>query len=100
MFYTGEMIDAKTAERIGVVNRVVPAEQLAAETRALAESLAQAPPLAVRAIKKVLFESDRAALERALEFEAETQMKCFPSEDCGEGIRAFFEKRVPRFRGR
>ncbi len=100
MFYTGEMIDAKTAERIGAVNRVVPAQQLAAETRALAERLEQAPPLAVRAIKRVLFESDRAALERALEFEAETQMKCFSSEDCGEGIRAFFEKRAPRFRGR
>ena len=100
MFYTGEMIDAREAERLGLVNRVVAPEQLAAETRALAERLAQAPPLAVRAIKQVLFGNDRAELERALEFEVQTQMQCFLSEDCGEGIRAFFEKRAPRFRGR
>ncbi len=100
MFYTGEMIDAREAERIGVVNRVVPHEELAAQARALAERLAAAPPLAVRAVKQVLFGAERAELERALEVEVKTQMECFLSEDCGEGIRAFFEKRAPRFRGR
>ncbi len=100
MFYTGEMIDAREAERLGLISRVVAADQLAAETRALAERIAQAPPLAVRAIKRVLFGNDLAELERALEFEVRTQMQCFLSEDCGEGIRAFFEKRPPRFQGR
>ena len=100
MFYTGEMIDAREAERLGLANRVVAPDQLAAETRALAECLAQAPPLAVRGIKQVLFGNDRAELERALEFEVQTQMQCFVSEDCEEGIRAFFEKRPPQFRGR
>jgi len=100
MFYTGEMIDAREAERLGLVNRVVAPGRLVAETRALAERLAQAPPLAVRAIKQVLFGNDRAELERALEFEVQAQMRCFVSEDCGEGIRAFFEKRPPQFRGR
>ncbi len=100
MFYTGEMIDAREAERIGAVNRVVPHEELAAQAHALAERLAAAPPLAVRAIKQLLFGADRAELERALEFEVKTQMQCFLSEDCGEGIRAFFEKRAPRFQGR
>ncbi len=100
MFYTGEMIDARTAERLGLVSRVVAPDRLAVETRALAVRLAQAPPLAVRAIKQVLFGNDLAELERALDFEVKTQMQCFVSEDCGEGIRAFFEKRPPRFRGR
>ena len=100
MFYTGEMIDAREAERLGLLNHVVAPERLTAETRALAERLAQAPPLAVRAVKQVLFGNDRAELERALEFEVTTQMRCFLSEDCGEGIRAFFEKRPPRFEGR
>ena len=100
MFYTGEMIDARTAERLGLVSHVVAPDRLAAETRALAERLVQAPPLAARAIKQVLFGNDLAELERALEFEVRTQMQCFLSEDCGEGIRAFFEKRPPRFQGR
>ncbi len=100
MFYTGEMIDAREAERIGVVNHVVKHDHLAAETRVLAASIAGAPPLAVRAVKQVLFGPERAELERALELEVRTQMECFLSEDCGEGIRAFFEKRAPQFRGR
>ncbi len=100
MFYTGEMITAAEAARVGVVNHVVPHEQLPAAMRALAERLAAAPPLAVRALKQVLFGSERAELERALEFEVQTQMNCFLSEDCSEGIRAFFEKRPPRFAGR
>jgi enoyl-CoA hydratase/carnithine racemase len=100
LFYTGEMIDAREAERLGVVNHVVAHDALARETRALAERIAQAPPLAVRAVKQVLFGSEREELERALEFEVETQRRCLASEDCGEGIRAFFEKRPPRFQGR
>ncbi len=100
MFYTGEMITAVEAERIGIVNRVVPHERLAEETRALAGRLAAAPPLAVRAVRQTLFGSERAALERALEAEARQQAECFFSEDCAEGLNAFFEKRPPRFRGK
>lgn len=100
MFYTGDMIDAQAALRLGLVNRVVPAAQLEAEVRALAQKIAQGPPLAIRAAKQVLFGSGRKALEEALENEVQQQMKCFPSEDCGEGIRAFFEKRPPTFQAR
>lgn len=100
MFYSGEMIDAQTALRLNLVNKVVPAAQLESEVTMLAQKIASGPPLAIRAVKKVLFADQKAALERALETEVEHQMKCFASEDCLEGVHAFFEKRVPQFRGR
>jgi enoyl-CoA hydratase/carnithine racemase len=94
------MIDAQTALRLGLVNRVIPVGRLEAEVKAFAQKIAQGPPLAIRATKQALFGSGRKALEEALENEVQQQMKCFPSEDCGEGIRAFFEKRPPKFQGR
>ena len=100
MFYTGDMFSAQTALQLGVVNRVVPANQLEAEARALAQKIAQGPPVAIRAVKKVLFGAERSALEAALEKEVQQQLACFLSEDCSEGIRAFFEKRAPHFQGR
>jgi len=99
MFYTGDMIEAKTALQLGLVNRVVPVAQLEAEVKTLAAKLAAGPPMAIRAVKKVLFASQKEALERALEAEVAHQMKCFASEDCLEGVHAFFEKRAPKFRG-
>ena len=100
MFYTGDMIDARTALSFGIVNRVVPAAELRAEVTAFAQKLAAGPPLAIRAAKQVLFGNKKEALEHALETEAQYQLKCYLSEDCREGIRAFFEKRPPKFQGR
>ena len=99
LFYTGEMITASEALRIGAVNHVVPHERLRDEAAALAARLAAAPPLAARAVRRVLFGADRVALERALEAEIQRQAECFASEDFLEGLNAFFEKRPPRFRG-
>lgn len=100
MFYTGDMIDARTAEHLGLVNRVVPSAQFEAEVQTLAQKLASGPQLAIRAAKKTLFASKRAELERALDEEVRNQLMCFQSEDCAEGITAFFEKRSPRFQGK
>ncbi|MCU1241180.1 MAG: 2-(1,2-epoxy,2-dihydrophenyl)acetyl-CoA isomerase [Candidatus Acidoferrum typicum] len=100
LFYTGEMIDAAEALRIGIVNRVVPLAQLETEAHTLARKIAHGPAIAIRAIKETLFGRDKEELAKLLNLEVEQQMKCFYSEDCGEGIRAFFEKRAPKFQGK
>jgi 2-(1,2-epoxy-1,2-dihydrophenyl)acetyl-CoA isomerase len=99
LFYLGEMIGAPEAAAMGIFNRVVAPERLAEETRALAAGLAAAPPIAARAVKRLLFNARREDLERALDAEIEQQIKCFESQDALEGLNAFFEKRTPRFRG-
>jgi 2-(1,2-epoxy-1,2-dihydrophenyl)acetyl-CoA isomerase len=100
LFYTGEMIDAATALRLGIVNRVVPANQLEAEVKTLAQKIAQGPPVAIRAVKRAIFGSEKAELVKALDHEVKEQIRCYLSEDCNEGIRAFFEKRPPKFQGK
>lgn len=99
MFYTGDMLDAQTALRLGIVNRLVPLAQLAAEVQALAQKIAEGPAMVMAALKQTLFGRAKEDLSQALELEVRQQLKCFRSEDCREGIQAFWEKRKPRFRG-
>ena len=99
LFYTGEMIDAKTALELGIVNQIFPAAALEAEVKSLARKIAQGPPLVIRAVKKTLFASESEKLALALGREAEEQSRCYLSQDCSEGISAFFEKRPPKFSG-
>jgi 2-(1,2-epoxy-1,2-dihydrophenyl)acetyl-CoA isomerase len=100
LFYTGDMIDAKTALALGIVNQVVPAAQLETAVQALAQKIAQGPAMPIRAVKKILFASEEKALAHALDHEVREQIRCYLSEDCREGIRAFFDKRQPKFQGK
>jgi 2-(1,2-epoxy-1,2-dihydrophenyl)acetyl-CoA isomerase len=100
MFYTGEMIDAKTALLLGLVNHVYSADRFEAELQSLARKVAEGPQVAIRAAKYTLFSQNKNAILDALEHEVKCQMKCFHSEDCREGIHAFMEKRPPKFTGR
>jgi len=100
LFYTGDMIDAKTALSLGIVNHVVPGARLEAEVKSLAQKIALGPGVAIRAVKKTLFGSEKKELSEALEREVQEQIGCYLSEDCSEGIRAFFDKRPPKFQGK
>ena len=100
LFYTGDMLDAKTALSLGLVNQVVPAAQLEAAVKTLVQKLASGPQLPIRAAKRALFASQAKELSAALDNEVEEQIRCYCSEDCLEGITAFFEKRPPKFQGK
>ena len=97
---TGDIIDAQEALRIGLVNRVVPAESLMEEARALAKKLASKAPLALRAAKDAVDYGADMSLEAALEFENRLFAIVSGSEDRAEGVAAFLEKRSPSWRGR
>lgn len=100
MFFLGEAMEADEALRLGVVNYVVEPNELEGETRKLAERLRDAPAIALAAAKQAVYRSQAAELEEMLRYETEAQMRCFASHDGREGVRAFLEKRPPKFAGR
>ena len=93
----GERFDASTAERLGMVNRVVPAASLEAETLELAQRLAAGPARAYARTKALLNVALGASLESQLEREAESFAQCAAEPDFAEGLAAFLEKRKARF---
>ena len=100
LLFTGDLIDASEALRLGLVNQVVPAAALGDTTRELAERLARGPTLAYGAAKAAVYESANLPFASLLDFEARNQRVVSRSEDVKDGIRAFLERRKPEFRGR
>jgi 2-(1,2-epoxy-1,2-dihydrophenyl)acetyl-CoA isomerase len=95
--WTARRISAEEALAMGMVNRVVPAEDLAREARELAESLARGPALSIALTKQAMLRGTEAPLPEVLALEAELQARCIQTGDYDEGVAAFIEKREPRF---
>lgn len=100
LIFTGEMISAEEAYALGLLNKLVPPEQLMPATYALAQQIAAGPPIAIRLAKRALYHNQDVTLRAALEFETFAQNVCRETEDAREGVRAFVEKRPPHFQGR
>lgn len=100
LIFTGEMIDAREAWRIGLVNRVVPADQLLTEAKAVAAKMADKSASAIRIAKDAIENGLEMDFSRASRYEADLFAICFATEDAREGLKAFVEKRPAQFRGR
>ncbi len=100
MVFFGDAMSAADAHAIGMINRVVPDEQLAATAREWAERLAQGPTFAIGVSKRLLNRGTEIGLEASLEEEAWAQTVVSGSDDAKEGLASFREKRPPAFRGR
>lgn len=97
LIFTGRIIDAKEAQAIGLVNKVVKDGELMEKTKEMAQVLAQKSPLALKIAKNLI--NMHHDINKALEMEIMEFSECFASEDHLEGIKAFLEKRKPEFRG-
>jgi 2-(1,2-epoxy-1,2-dihydrophenyl)acetyl-CoA isomerase len=97
LIYTGGMLGAERAERLGIFNRVVPMQQLENAAKSLAGQIAAAPKGIVEDVKRTLRRSLTSSLGDVLNAEVEAQLRAFRSPDFREGITAFLEKRSPRF---
>ena len=100
MIFTGEAIEALEAERIGLINRAVPTQDLIKSAQELADKLARGPTLAIGLAKEAIWRNLSQDIDSALKFEAQSQKACLESEDHREAVNAFREKRDPRFRGK
>jgi len=99
LIMSGEMIDAKRAYEIGLVNRIFPSDQLLAETKKFAGKLAGMPGFALKMAKHAINFGYDLALDNAIRLEVECCAQCFSTDDQKEGMKAFLEKRKPVFTG-
>ena len=100
LVFFGDPISAEEAHRVGLINRVVPPEELEPATREWAERLARGPTRSIGASKALLNRALETDLKTGLEEEATAQALMSQTQDFGEGVRAFAEKRDPEFKGR
>ena len=100
LIFIGDMIDAKEAQRIGMVDKVVPAEDLDSTALELAKKLAKGAPMAIGLSQKAINTALDTNLKTTLEFDVDAQSSCLQSEDAREGIMAKAQKREPIFKGR
>ena len=100
LILTGEIIDAKTAYSIGLVNHVVPADHLETKTMEMATRIADKGPIALKLAKEAVKLASRSLLDEGLRREVDLFALCFSTEDKDEGVKAFLEKRKPEFKGK
>lgn len=100
LLFSGDIIDAVSAEKMGLVNKVVPSSELLNTVRELAKKLAAKSSLALSLTKKAINKSSEVLLKESLDFETEFFAECFTTEDQKEGMDAFLNKRKPVFKGR
>ena len=100
LIYTGDIISAEEAYRLGLVNRVVPAEQLMPTAKELAKKIAARSAAALKLAKTAINRGMQTNLESGLKYEYELYSLALSLEDKAEGVNAFLEKRAPKFVGR
>lgn len=100
LFFTGRVFDAVEAERLGIVNRAVPADEFEAAVRNLAEEIAGAAPIAVRMVKSSIYRGTEHSLAQMIEFEGLSQGFTFTTDDAREGVMAIIDRREPKFTGK
>ena len=100
MLFTGKIIDAQEAFRIGLINQVTSSDELMQAAKGWAQRICESAPLAVRAIKEVMFRGANATLEEGLRLEWSANKYLMGTEDTAEGHKAFAEKRKPAFKGK
>jgi enoyl-CoA hydratase len=100
LVFTGRMIDAKTAEQLGILNMVTPADKFKETVMQFAKDLAAKPPVAIKVAKSLMNKGADIGLDSALALEREGFSVVASTEDLQEGVKAFTEKRKPLFRGK
>lgn len=100
LLYTGRVVNAQEALEIGLINKIVPSEELLESAYEMAQNIASAPPIAVRLIREGIYQGVDADLDTALKWEHFAFNVCLSTDDHEEGVKAFLEKRAPSFKGK